>query len=72
MKKNKIKKEHSYIDILNNPEGRKIIDAIEDLDVNKKYLRDGKTPDHLADYNSYKKELKKKFNYTYRSSKWDD
>lgn len=53
----------SFEDILSNPEGKSIIEGIEGLD--------SKKADHRALYEDYKKQLKDKFGYDYKSSEWD-
>jgi hypothetical protein len=64
-------KKPTLIDVLNDPDGKKLVEELEGLDPKRK-LADGSL-DHLGIYNNVKKELKEKHNYDYvDSDEWKE
>lgn len=62
-KKEDKNKNLSFEEVLSDPEGKKLIEAIEHLDT--------KRADHKELYQGYKKQLKDKFGYSYKSESSD-
>ena len=56
-------KKPSFTDILDNPQSKKLVEAIEGLDKNN--------TDHHELYKDLVEQLKSKFNYDYKDDEWD-
>ena len=57
-------RKHTFIEVLNNPKGRKIIESIEEID--EELSRNPKDKILPPIRKRLVRDLKRKFNYTYR------